>query len=230
MIKKSVLSKKIFLNTFLILLCAREIFPVPAREIYKCLLDVHLIEESSSRTCGTGAYNNDYTLCARGGSTVVELFDVAHHRDLGTLRGHTKLVRSVAFSRDYKYLASGSRDRTARLWDVSTQKEIALICHHTDLVWYVAFSDDGKKLFTQQQDEGKEWEWDIASLKFVHKYFNANENSVHFKDHLSLYDIALVHAMYQYRKKGCSFVDAVDMITSEIPHVSRQPYRLSYLN
>jgi WD40 repeat protein len=39
-----------------------------------------------------------------------------------TLRGHTALVSSLAFSRDGRQLYSGSRDTTVKVWDLSQLK------------------------------------------------------------------------------------------------------------
>src|SRR5207248_384086 len=41
---------------------------------------------------------------------------------IATLKGHTDLVWSVAYSPDGKMLASGSWDPTIKLWDVATGK------------------------------------------------------------------------------------------------------------
>ena len=40
--------------------------------------------------------------------------------------GHTNYVRSVAFSPDGKWLATGSGDKTAKLWDLGTGR--TLLC------------------------------------------------------------------------------------------------------
>jgi WD40 repeat protein len=58
---------------------------------------------------------------------------------------HEKQVTSLVFSRDGKYLLSGSRDSTARLWDV-TNGEKLLTFDHGDVVTDAGFI--GKKLQT----------------------------------------------------------------------------------
>jgi WD40 repeat protein len=60
-----------------------------------------------------------------------------------TLRGHTKVVDSLAFSRDGRMLASASWDGTVKLWEVLTGKERATLKGHPDGAIAVAFSPDG---------------------------------------------------------------------------------------
>ena len=62
-------------------------------------------------------------------------------------------VNSVAFSRDGKILATGSKDGAARLWDVATQRPIGgPLTGHAGPVTSVAFSPDGKTLATGSSD------------------------------------------------------------------------------
>jgi WD40 repeat protein len=49
---------------------------------------------------------------------------VAARRELFTLRGHADIVYSVTFSRDGRYIASGSLDRTVKIWDAHTPSEV----------------------------------------------------------------------------------------------------------
>jgi WD40 repeat protein len=76
------------------------------------------------------------------------LGDVATGATLATLRGHTAVVTSVAFTADGRTLASSSGDRTARLWDVETGQERCVLEGHTDPVSAVAFFPDGRTVAT----------------------------------------------------------------------------------
>jgi WD40 repeat protein len=54
----------------------------------------------------------------------VKLWDSANGQELLTLKGHSNVVESVAFSPDGKRLATGSYDRTVKLWDSATEQEV----------------------------------------------------------------------------------------------------------
>src|SRR5262249_26957359 len=62
-----------------------------------------------------------------------------------------KLISSVAFSPDSKYVVSGSEDNTVRVWETATGKEVARMTHN-DIVLSVAFSPDGKYVVSGSED------------------------------------------------------------------------------
>ena len=64
-----------------------------------------------------------------------------------TLKGHTDVINSIAFSPNGRLLASVSHDRTIKLWTVHNQNNIATLRQGTQFVT-VAFSPDGKLLAT----------------------------------------------------------------------------------
>jgi WD40 repeat protein len=71
------------------------------------------------------AFSGDSKLVASGShDRTVKLWDATTGKEVRTLEGHGKHVRSVAFSGDSKLVASGSGDTTVKLWDATTGKEV----------------------------------------------------------------------------------------------------------
>jgi WD40 repeat protein len=67
-------------------------------------------------------------------------------------KGHSASVKAVAISPDGKFLATGSRDRTAKLWDAGTGFEIRTFMGHEHTVNSVQFSPNGKLIATSSAD------------------------------------------------------------------------------
>lgn len=67
-------------------------------------------------------------------------------QSLANLTGHVDEVRSLAFTRNGRWLASGSKDGTVRLWDVEKLKFEALLAPQDGRVYAVAFSPDDRRL------------------------------------------------------------------------------------
>jgi WD40 repeat protein len=62
------------------------------------------------------------------------------------MTGHPLTVRAVAFSPDFKTIATGCDDEKVRLWDTVTGQQFYALLGHTDRINAVAFSPDGKTL------------------------------------------------------------------------------------
>jgi len=69
----------------------------------------------------------------------------------------------VAWSPDGRWLATASRDRTARIWDVGNGSELILLRGHDGDVQGVAWSPDGIYIASAGYDEKTVRIWDAAT-------------------------------------------------------------------
>lgn len=71
-------------------------------------------------------------------------------KKVAELVGHDRRqeVRTVAFSPDGRFIASGGEDMKVILWDVKSGKKLSVTKAHKDEVVSIAFSPDGKRLVT----------------------------------------------------------------------------------
>ena len=91
----------------------------------------------------------------------VFLWCVASGECLGTLTGHTDVLRCITFHPDSKTLLSGSSDCTVRIWNVITREQVRQL-DHPDGVASVAASNDGSRVATGTFD-GDVFVWDFMS-------------------------------------------------------------------
>ncbi len=74
-----------------------------------------------------------------------------------TLTAHNDSVKSIAFSRDGKMLASGSADDTIKLWNLATNQDVATLTGHSSTDYTIAFSPDVKMLASGSTDTIQLW-------------------------------------------------------------------------
>jgi len=74
-------------------------------------------------------------------------------RSLHTVLGHEKDINCLTISRDDRYLASASQDRSIKIWSPDSLKLIAVMRGHKRSVWTVAFSPIEKLLASTSSDK-----------------------------------------------------------------------------
>lgn len=62
------------------------------------------------------------------------------------------MVTSLVFTRDGRWLISGSQDQTVRLWDVETACELSRVPGHTGGINAVDVSPDGREVLVAGND------------------------------------------------------------------------------
>jgi WD40 repeat protein/tRNA A-37 threonylcarbamoyl transferase component Bud32 len=92
----------------------------------------------------SGTFSPDsQRLATRGGTSVIQIWDLASRRELVKLKGHREAVHDVAFSPDGRLLASVSKDGSVKVWSALPGREI-FDC--TSLTWGLSHTSDGRRL------------------------------------------------------------------------------------
>jgi WD40 repeat protein len=99
------------------------------------------------RMLAVGGYESD------GNNHGIFLINLHDRRIIEVLRGHTNVIIDLAFSRNSRWLASASADKTARVWDLESYRCHSTLRGHRDGVYAVAFSPDGQSLATASLDK-----------------------------------------------------------------------------
>ena len=89
----------------------------------------------------------------------IQLWDTATGKLSHTLTGHTRWIKSIAFSADSKMLVSGDEHETIRLWDTATGKLKATLNWRRGTATYaLAFSPSGRFIASGHRDGVKLWD------------------------------------------------------------------------
>jgi RNA polymerase sigma factor (sigma-70 family) len=115
-----------------------------------------------------GVSSPDRKVIAAAHRQFFRLLDAQTGKEIRRFAGHTDTVTALAFSPDGRWLASGSKDRSAGLWDVVTGKQL-LKFEAQHPVESVAFSPDGRTLVIGHQGQTSELEIPSGKLIRVNK-------------------------------------------------------------
>ena len=116
--------------------------------------------------------------------------------------GHSKKMTASDLSKDGKYLATGSIDRSIIIWERKTGKEIRVLHHHVKSVTALHFTKDSKKILSASNDNTVKLS-NVLTGEVIHTfkhenyditnaYFNGDETKVIVidkRDKFSVWDI-----------------------------------------
>ena len=91
----------------------------------------------------------------------IDIWDIRTQELLFTLKGHSNVIRSIAFGLNDRYLASAAEDNIVNLWDIHTGKLLASFTENNGKeLTSVVFSPNQKYLITGSQDKTIKY-WNI---------------------------------------------------------------------
>jgi WD40 repeat protein/tRNA A-37 threonylcarbamoyl transferase component Bud32/uncharacterized protein YoxC len=90
------------------------------------------------------SHDEKYIVVASSFQNDISLYEMESRKVIKKFKGHSSNLRSVCFSRDGKFILSGSLDRTIRLWDVNTGEEVRRFEGHNGGVMSISISKDGR--------------------------------------------------------------------------------------
>lgn len=112
-----------------------------------------------------------------------ELLVWANRRCINRLVGHSETIKTVAFSHDGIFFASGSFDKSIKIWSLTKNKSVKKIEWHTKGVNKVEFSASDKYLISAGYDDLLSiWDWKnqtiVTEFKIKHTDFSISKTDV----------------------------------------------------
>ncbi|CAG8517216.1 7638_t:CDS:2, partial [Ambispora gerdemannii] len=133
------------------------------------LLDVDLVHtlDHNSVVCCV-KFSADGRFLATGCNRSAQIYDVQTGSKMSVLADDNVdktgdlYIRSVCFSPDGKYLATGAEDKQIRIWDIATQKIRNMFQGHEQDIYSLDFSRDGRYIVSGSGDKTARV-WDMLS-------------------------------------------------------------------
>ena len=114
----------------------------------------------------------------------IQLWDTATGKLSHILTGHTRWIKSIAFSADSKTLMSGDEHETIRLWDTATGKLKATLNWRLGTSTYaLAFSPSGRFIASGHRDGVKLWDNTVNPKQQTDDAIGDYQHTLEFREH-----------------------------------------------
>jgi WD40 repeat protein len=146
-------------------------------------------------TCVT--FSSDGSLIAIGsggtgsggaGSAMVSIWDANSGEHLRSIKGHTSLISSIAFSHDKSRLLTASADQTIRMWDLNSEtsevifqkkgNDLRSALFSSDEKWIVAASTSGKVFVIKTAYGTVELEFKASNSAVNYAQFSPDDSKI----------------------------------------------------
>jgi eukaryotic-like serine/threonine-protein kinase len=118
------------------------------------------VEQETVFAVAFGPDSRQLAVVGGGVRGMARIYDVSVGRLTRELKGHSKMLRAVAFSPDGQRVATGSFDGTAKVWTTEPVPEYMDLRGHDQAVWCLAFSPGGRLIASGGLDQTARV-WDI---------------------------------------------------------------------
>ncbi|ORX46973.1 WD40 repeat-like protein [Hesseltinella vesiculosa] len=126
---------------------------------------VHTFDHSSVVCCVKFSFDGRYL--AAGCNQATYIYDTQSSMKVAVLQDETAgrdgdlYIRSVSFSPDGKYLATGAEDKQIRIWDIAKNRIRNVLAGHEQDIYSLEFSRDGRILVSGSGDRtARIWDWE----------------------------------------------------------------------
>ncbi|PQE33301.1 Transcriptional repressor tup1 protein [Rutstroemia sp. NJR-2017a WRK4] len=127
---------------------------------------LHTLKHSTAVSCVV--FSDDEKYLATSSNLVAQIFDVATGQSICTLQdesidsidGH--YIKSVCFSLDGRYLATGSEDNLIRIWNITSRSIKNVLAGHEGSISSLVFAYDKRTIISGSEDRTIQF-WDIES-------------------------------------------------------------------
>ena len=120
--------------------------------------------------CGVycGVFNNKNLFYAGIGKNI-EIMDLINYKSLRLIKAHKEKIRSIALTKNEKFIITGSDDSLIKIWNSKTLVLQGSLNGHRSLVLMVSVTFDGKHIVSCSADNLIIL-WKIQSLSILHKF------------------------------------------------------------